>query len=120
MDLSWALQLATTLCIGAVCFFIKGFIGEMKKANEEHCKNMGEMKTGLENKIESERDRSESNYKDLGRQINELKDSMPFVFVLKEDWIRVSNATDQKINSIDNKVDKILDAVGTKQEERRT
>lgn len=109
MDFSWILQLATTLGIGTICFFLKGFFAEVKSNKVE-----------LEQRIEQERRDSQQRDQELAKQINDINTSMPFVYVLKEDWIRVSNATEDKIKGIDNKIDKILDILGTSKKEKES
>lgn len=120
MELGWIIQTVTMLGIGAIGFFLKGFFAEVKQSNKENReaimvakvesdKKLEAAKVEFERKLEAERDRSDKNYKDVNKQVNDLKDGLPFIYVTREDWIRVSNATDTKITSIDSKIDKILE-----------
>lgn len=106
-EYSWILQLVTSIGIGIIGFFLAGFISDVKKDKAKTIE-----------KIEQERKESLERDNELTKQINDLNTSMPFIYVLKEDWIRVSNATEEKIKGIDNKIDKILDILGTNKKDK--
>ncbi|MGN0710509.1 MAG: hypothetical protein ACI4LO_02020 [Anaerovoracaceae bacterium] len=112
MDLNWIFQTVMTLGIGAIAYFMKRLMDESKSTDEAIVKQLKE----TQEKIESERKESQQRDNELAKQINDLKAEMPMIYVLREDWIRVSNATDEKISKMDSKVDKILSILGTGKE----
>lgn len=113
MDLNWIFQTFVTLGIGTIAYFMKRLMDESKSTDEALVRKLDE----THKKIEQERKESLNRDNDLARQLNDLKAEMPMVYVLREDWIRVSNATDEKISKMDSKVDKILGILGTKEKE---
>lgn len=89
MDVSFLIQTATGIAIGALAYFMKQTFQTIKddiKAN--NCK------------VET----SESHFnKELGKlkdEINDLKADLPIVFTLREDFIRSMNNVDFKLDKI--------------------
>lgn len=114
MDLNWIFETVIMVGIGAIAYFMKKQMEESQSADEGILKKIEETQL----RIEAERRESLSRDNELSKQITELKADMPFIYVVKEDWIRISNATDEKIKSIDGKVDKILGILGTANNEK--
>lgn len=108
MDLNWIFQTAMTVGIGIIAYFMKRLMDESKSTDEALIRKLEETQA----RIEAERRESQQRDNELAKQINDLKTDLPFMYVLKEDWIRVSDATDKKISSMDSKVDKILGLLG--------
>ena len=120
MDLNWIFETVITVGIGTIAYFMKKQMDESKKADESLVNEIKEIRSEFERKLESEKEKSQQRDSELSKQINDLNTSMPFVYVLKEDWIRVSNATEEKIKGIDNKIDKILDILGTNKKDKES
>lgn len=86
MELTWILQTITTLGIGVIAFFLKGTLSQLQ---ENISRNSAEIQKVKED-------------------LNDLKSDLPFVYVLREDFIRSLNNVDSKMQNIDNKLDKLL------------
>jgi septation ring formation regulator EzrA len=86
MELSWILQSITALAVGAIAYFLKGTMADIKEGIKKNDKE-----------IES-----------LRNDLNDLKSDLPFVYVLREDFIRTLNNVDSKMGNIDSKIDKVL------------
>lgn len=107
MEITWVLQIATTLVIGVLGFFAKGVLTELKdgiKKNDEKVKEV-EVKLGRD-------------LKTLENELNDLKSDLPFVYTLREDFIRSLNNVDKQMTNIDGKLDKLLQYNSKNKEER--
>ena len=97
MELSWILQTVTTLAIGAIGFFLKGTMADIKEGIQKNDLKLKELEVKLSSKI----DQAE-------KDLNDLKSDLPLIYVLREDFIRSLNNVDTKMDNIDNKIDKLL------------
>ena len=97
MELSWILQTVTTLAIGAIGFFLKGTMADIKEGIQKNDLKLKELEVKLSSKI----DQAE-------KGLNDLKSDLPLIYVLREDFIRSLNNVDTKMGNIDNKIDKLL------------
>ena len=97
MELSWILQTVTTLAIGAIGFFLKGTMADIKEGIRKNDLKLKELEVKLSSKI----DQAE-------KDLNDLKSDLPLIYVLREDFIRSLNNVDTKMGNIDNKIDKLL------------
>lgn len=90
MELTWILQTITALVIGVIGFFLKGTLTELKDGIKQNAGDIQRVKN----------------------ELNDLKSDLPFVYVLREDFIRTLNNVDNKMNNIDGKIDKLLEIKG--------
>lgn len=86
MELTWILQTITVIVIGVIGFFIKNTLTELKGGINKNAGDIAKVKEDL----------------------NDLKSDLPFVYVLREDFIRSLNNVDAKMQKIDGKLDKLL------------
>ncbi|MFW5435223.1 hypothetical protein [Paenibacillus apiarius] len=78
MDWNWILQTATMLGIGAIGFFLKTTLSEVKQQIASSAKRVD----GIE------------------KELKELKSDLPFIYVTREDYIRTMNNVDKKLDKI--------------------
>ena len=97
MELSWILQTVTTLAIGAIGFFLKGTMADIKEGIQKNDLKLKELEVKLSSKIDQ-----------AAKDLNDLKSDLPLIYVLREDFIRSLNNVDTKMGNIDNKIDKLL------------
>lgn len=105
MELSWILQTMTTLAVGAIAFFLKGTMADIKDGIQKNDTKVREIDSKLTDNI-----------KELKEEISDLKSDLPFVYVLREDYIRSLNNVDTKMNNMDGKLDKLLQLKNSKGE----
>ncbi len=74
----FAFQTIITVMIGAVGWGIKNAIDELKNANKDNKTEIAEVK----------------------RDLADLKSDLPLVYVLREDFIRIMNNVDTKLDKI--------------------
>lgn len=86
MEVTWIIQSITAMAIGVIGYFLKGTLTELKESNKQNAGDINEVK----------------------KELNELKSDLPFIYVLREDFIRSLNNVDTKMQNIDGKLDKLL------------
>lgn len=72
-------SLLCTLVVGALTFFLKKTLSSLEKADEKNAAKIAK----------------------VAQDLNDLKADLPLIYVTREDFIRVSN-------NIDNKLDRLL------------
>ena len=75
MDLNWIIQTIILIGIGAIGFFLKSTITELKNKDQEHDAKIVVVENKLENKIN-----------ELGKELNDLKSDMPLLYVNDLTW----------------------------------
>ncbi|MEF2968344.1 hypothetical protein V3851_23785 [Paenibacillus sp. M1] len=78
MDYSWIIQTVTMLGIGAIGFFLKATLSEVKTQIKENAERVDALEEKLEN----------------------LKSDLPFIYTTREDFIRTMNNVDTKLEKI--------------------
>lgn len=87
--MNFLLPIATTTIIGILAFFIKGTLSRMESNYEK-----------LFQKMEDMEQRHNADIERLSSELNQLKNDLPMVYVLREDFLRVMNNVDQKLDKI--------------------
>jgi enoyl reductase-like protein len=82
----FGLQLVATIVVGVVGWSIKSAISDMKEAIKKNTDDIEKFK----------------------KELSELKSDLPFVYVLREDFIRTMNNADKTMSDMNAKLDKIL------------
>lgn len=97
-----------TVGLGVMAFLIKGWLNGIQKSNEEikaqNRENYERMDSRI-NKLEEETDRDIANIK---KELNDIKGDFATTFVLREDFFRSMNGVEDRIRSMDGKLDKLL------------
>jgi hypothetical protein len=107
MEITWILQTVTALIVGVIGFFVKSTLSELKDGIKKSDEKVKAVEVKLDGDIKSLKD-----------ELNDLKSDLPFVYVLREDFIRSLNNVDSKMNNIDNKIDKLLQYSSKGKEDR--
>lgn len=97
MEVSWLIQTAILLAIGAIGYFIKGTMTDIKKGIKDNDLKIKEVEV-----------KASKDIKELRDELNEFKSDLPFIYTLREDFIRSLNNVDSKMNNMDSKLDKLL------------
>ena len=92
-DFMWIIQLATTSLIGVFGFFVKGTMNKIETGIKDNDLKIKEVNNDVTQ---------------LRTELNDLKADLPFVYTLREDFIRSLNNVDTKMNNIDGKLDKLI------------
>lgn len=89
MDFNTVMQTVLTLMVGALCWFIQRSI---KKFDDGIAK--------LNDKVVAVDEKHTTEMKQLRQDFHALKEEMPLVYTLREDFLRVMNGVDEKLNKI--------------------
>lgn len=101
---TYVLQGAATLLIGALGFFLKRTLDDFRKAIKENREEYQKSEAELKKLIESTDGKAETLRADLAQ----LKADLPLVYTLREDFIRTLNNVDKKMGDMDGKLDRLL------------
>ena len=97
-----------SLGFGLLAFLAKQQFADIKGGIDDTRKKMDESnhQTGLRiEKLEEKTDREIGNLK---QELSDVKGDFATTFVLREDFFRSMNSVEDKMKSIDNKIDKLL------------
>lgn len=84
-----AASLLCTLVVGALTYFLKRLLGTLEEAdrkNAERIEEVNKEKTAQIEKVEE--------------KLNDLKADLPLLYVTREDYIRVMNRVEDKLDQI--------------------
>ena len=98
MDLSWILQAATMIGIGIIGYFLKTTVAELKEQIKASSKKVLDVEDKLNGKLDA-----------LGKELDDLKSDLPFIYVTREDFIRAMNNVGTNFDKVGEKLDKIYD-----------
>lgn len=92
-----AASLLCTLAVGALTYFVKKTLTSLEDADKKNAAD-----------IQAEAAKREQELKELTGHLNDLKNELPMVFTLREDFIRSVNNIEHNISKVDRKVDQVL------------
>lgn len=105
---------AIAVILGALGWFIKGWFKSMlatqEKIREENKENIEKINQRID-KLEGETDRDITGIRE---ELNHIKGDFATTFVLREDFFRSMNGVEDRMRSIDSKIDKLLVQSGRK------
>lgn len=89
MDYSWIIQTITMLGIGAIGFFLKSTLSEIKSQIKANTERVDQLEGKFDNRVDALEERFEN-----------LKADLPFIYTTREDFIRTMNNVDSKLDKI--------------------
>ena len=90
MTMEWVFQLALTTIVGALAWFVKSAIAEMRDGNKQTAQRVSAMEKELAN----------------------MKADFPMVYVLREDFIRSMNSVEASMKRTEDKLATLIQRVG--------
>ena len=84
-----AASLLCTLVVGALTFLIKKTLASLEEADKKNAAQIAEAKREAADKIAK-----------VDEKLNDLKADLPLVYVTREDYIRVMNRVEDKLDQI--------------------
>ena len=113
--MAWVIPAA----LGVLTFFIKRWFNGVEQTNQllqqqiqEGNKKIKEMIEKNDAKVNERIDRleekTEQNITDIQKEINDIKGDFSVTFVLREDFFRSMNGVEDRIRSIDSKLDRLI------------
>jgi len=104
-----------TVGLGVITFFIRGWISGIKSSTEEIKKQIKENDEKVNGRIDRLEDKTEGEISDIKQEINNIKGDFATTFVLREDFFRSMNGVEDRMKSIDGKIDKLLIQISRKE-----
>ena len=96
------------VCLGVITFFIKGWINNLKSSTEEIKKQIRENDDKVNQRIDKLEDDTDKDIANVKQELNNIKSDFATMFVLREDFFRSMNGVEDRMRSIDGKIDKLL------------
>ena len=85
----WASQLIITLLIGAITFFLKRTLDKFEAGMKQQSTQLEQMDA-----------KHTKEAADLRKELSDLKADLPLVYVLREEFLRVMNNVDAKLDKL--------------------
>lgn len=97
-----------TIGLGVITFFARSWFSSIQKNTEEIKKQIKENDEKVNSRIDRLEDKTEGEISDIKQEINNIKGDFATTFVLREDFFRSMNGVEDRMKSIDGKIDKLL------------
>lgn len=97
-----------TVGIGLMTFFIKGWFNSLKGSTEEIKKQIKENDEKVNKRIDRLEEKTDRDIANIKQELNDIKGDFATTFVLREDFFRSMNGVEDRMKSIDGKIDKLL------------
>lgn len=99
---------AITIGLGILTFFIKGWFGSIKANTEEIKEQIRENDEKVNKRIDRLEEDTDRDIANIKQELNDIKGDFATTFVLREDFFRSMNGVEDRMRSIDSKIDKLL------------
>lgn len=96
------------LVLGVLTFFIKGWFNNLNASTEEIKKQIKENDEKINQRVDKLEDETDRDIAGLREELNHIKGDFATTFVLREDFFRSMNGVEDRMRSIDGKIDKLL------------
>ena len=96
------------LGLAVITFFIKGWIAGVERSTEGIKKQIKENDEKVNGRIDRLKDKTEGEISEIRQEISDIKGDFATTFVLREDFFRSMNGVEDRMRSIDSKIDKLL------------
>lgn len=93
---------------GILTFFIKGWFNSLKDSTEGIKKQIKENDEKTNKRIDKLEEETDGEIKSIKKELTNIKGDFATTFVLREDFFRSMNGVEDKMRSIDNKIDKLI------------
>ncbi len=97
-----------TVGMGVMGFFIKGWFNSLTGQTEEIKQQIRENDEKVNKRIDRLEEETDRDIADIRQEINDIKGDFATTFVLREDFFRSMNGVEDRMRSIDNKIDRLL------------
>ncbi|MCI7660300.1 MULTISPECIES: hypothetical protein [Eubacteriales] len=93
-------SLLCTLVVGALTFFIKKTLTSLEEADKKNAAQIAESKKEAAAQIAEAKREAADKIAKVDEKLNDLKADLPLVYVTREDYIRVMNRVEDKLDQI--------------------
>ena len=99
---------AITVGLGILTFFIKGWFNSIMANTEEIKEQIRENDEKVNKRIDRLEEDTDRDIANIKQELNDIKGDFATTFVLREDFFRSMNGVEDRMRSIDSKIDKLL------------
>lgn len=97
-----------TLGGSVLVFFIRSWFNKLSENTEEIKKQIKENDEKVNKRIDKLEDETDGEIANIKQELNNIKGDFATTFVLREDFFRSMNGVEDRMRSIDGKIDKLL------------
>lgn len=110
MDMSTVITViaAAAVILGATMYLGKKQLDAIIAGNEENRAEIARQRMDMDKKLEESRKEAQKEIARVDKELADLKADLPLIYVLREDFVRSMTSVENKVTSIDNKIDKLL------------
>lgn len=94
--------------VGLIVFLAKMMIDEFKRTMNKLGQRLEDTIAKFDERIARIEDKQEKDIKDVQKELSSIKGDFATTFVLREDFFRSMNGVEDKMRSMDSKLDKLL------------
>lgn len=105
-----------TLGLGIITFFARGWFKNFQDSMEEIKKQIKENDEKVNKRIDKLEEETDQDIANIKQEINDIKGDFATTFVLREDFFRSMNGVEDRMRSIDGKIDRLLIQISSKKE----
>lgn len=99
---------AMTVVLGVLSFFVKSWFNNLNKSNEKIATKIKEQNEETNKRIDKLQEKTDGEIEGIKKDINDIKGDFATTFVLREDFFRAMNGVEDRVKSIDGKIDRLL------------
>ncbi len=100
--------MVAAVAVTVISFLVKKLIGEFEKAMNKLGQRLEATIAKFDERITKLEEKQEKDIKDVQKELNSIKGDFATTFVLREDFFRSMNSVEDKMRTMDNKLDKLL------------
>lgn len=100
--------------IGIIGYFIKRQMNHVEDALTRNEKTTKEQSEALNKRINQVEENTANDVAAVRKELNDLKTDLPFVYTLREDFIRTMNTVEMNMSKIENKIEARTGAIEEK------
>lgn len=96
----WVITTAVVTALGIIAFFIKKMITDSEKRDTETRTQFTQTLSNMENKFSAAVNDAKCDIRKVEDKLNNLIESLPMTFTLRDDFIRSMSGVEAKLNKI--------------------
>lgn len=97
-----------TIGIGVMGFFIKQWFNGIEQGNKKIQEQIEKNDAKVNERIDRLEEKTDKDIEHIKQEINDIKGDFATTFVLREDFFRAMNGVEDKVKSMDSKLDRLL------------
>lgn len=100
--------MVASVIIGVLVYLAKMMINDIKSSISGFGDRLDTAMKSFDERIDKVEEKHEKDMKQVQTELNNIKSDLPLSFVLREDYFRVMNGVEGKMNSMDEKLNRLL------------